>query len=220
MEPNIEEWANEFITAYYSSVVYSKKDVSKFYDPDNAIIYRESLPEKTGVKLSEANNILCPYIGKGDKLFVTQFNTVPTKKGFNLSVFGRIIVNEKTNHFAQFFTIGFFENRAAIISDSLLSINVDENIQQELVEIPRPPRNKQNASRQSSKNDIPQQTQQTQKKDNENNNNSNNNNINNNSSNDKNGNNAQPTQSKNQRPLEPKSSNSKPKNSKFFFSPE
>lgn len=204
MEQNIEEWANEFVTAYYSSVVYSKRDVSKFYDPDNAIIYRESLKEKPGVKISEAADILVPRIEKGDKLMITQYNTVPTQKGFNLSVFGRTIANEKTNHFAQFFTIKFYENRAAIISDSLMNINIDEAISNELVEIPRPSHAKQNASHQQ--NSSPKTEVQQQQA-----------NVDNNSSNNKENGNTNPP------PAQQKSKNTKskkPKNNKFYFTPD
>lgn len=220
MEQNIEEWTNEFITAYYSSVVYSKRDVSKFYDPDNAIIYRDSLKEKSGIKISEAIDILVPYIGKGDKLMINQFTSVPIKKGFNLTVFGQTTVNEKTSQFIQFFTIEFFENRAAIISDSLMNIN-SEVAQNDLVEIPRPSHAKQNAFHQkpsSSKSEVPQQQQQNEinNSNNDNNTNTNSNTNNNTTSNTNNDSNSSlPAQQNNKAPK-----NKKSKNSKFRFTPE
>lgn len=137
MENPIEEWAQEFITAYYTSVVYSKNEVVKFYDPENAKIYREDLQDKPGISLNESLNTLVPRLAKGDRLIITQYNAVPIENGFNLSVFGKKISPENTSNFAQFFTLVFVQGRAVVVADSLQNLSF-EHSEENLVQVPRP----------------------------------------------------------------------------------
>ena len=135
---DIETWAKEFIVAYYSTATYSIKQLFKFYDQENAVIYRECLQDKTAVSLKGNHNLIWQKMSQGSKLVINNYNTIPIENGFNISVFGRIIYPENTKCFSQFFTLEFVQERAVIVSDSLQFLDINQYDESGLVAIEAP----------------------------------------------------------------------------------
>jgi hypothetical protein len=119
--------AEEFIAAYYQSLVYKTQDIPKFYDPDNAIIWRKSVDSRLGVKFSEAiakdKDILVPHIERGSTVSVLEFQVMPNDRGFVLNVIGKIARGATSTLFNQVFTICRREDRVFIVGDSLNFLN-------------------------------------------------------------------------------------------------
>lgn len=132
---NIDSFAAEFVVAYYTACVYDFRSVIKFYDPEKALIYRQSLPDGKPAKVNEAKHFIVPILKGHEKLVVLNYTFNPlsinndTENGtqyFNVVTIGKIVKDEKEglfSQFSQFFTLEFVNNeRVAIISDSLTII--------------------------------------------------------------------------------------------------
>lgn len=130
--PNLPDLTAEFVVAYYTASVYDFRSVIKFYDPEKAQIYRQSLPSGKPTNVNEAKQVLVPNLKGHEKLIIQNytFNPLPlfpeNENGinyFNIVVIGKIVKSEKDNlisQFSQFFTLEILNNeRIAIISDSL-----------------------------------------------------------------------------------------------------
>ena len=111
----------EFVVAYYTYFVHHKEEVVKFYDQDNATVWRKELGSDVGVSLKDGKQFLVPEIARGSSVTVSSYNAVRIENGIALVVNGHIVYEgETTAHmFSQFFTLTSFCDRVFIESDSL-----------------------------------------------------------------------------------------------------
>ena len=111
----------EFVVAYYTCFVHHKEDVAKFYDQDNAMVWRKDLGSDVGVNIKGAMGLLVPEIAKGSSVTISSYNAVPIENGLALVVNGYIVYEGETkaHMFSQFFTLASFCDRVFIESDSL-----------------------------------------------------------------------------------------------------
>lgn len=133
---DIANLASEFVCAYYTAAVYDFRSTIKFYDPEKAQIYRQSLPDGKPAKVNDAKHFIAPDLRGHERLTVLNYsyNSLPLNNNnsenqtryFNVIVIGQIVKNEKEgllSQFSQFFTLEIINNeRVAIISDSLTVI--------------------------------------------------------------------------------------------------
>jgi hypothetical protein len=102
----MSEPAAEFVRAYYTSLVYHQGDVSKYYDQDNASIWRAELHSTESVPFPEAEALLFPEIEAGSTVTISDFNILRLpNSGFAIVVHGRIAFNYTTRAFSQYFTL-------------------------------------------------------------------------------------------------------------------
>lgn len=154
--------AQNFIVLYYNFAATCKNDINKFYD-QNALVWRSG--SSKAIKLSEINERLFPEVKHGSEFNVVDYSVVPVEenKAFNLTVTGNFSYNkENIQAFTQCFTLKYFDEKAAIISDSLFITPVDSIVvpEKELVECP-PYERKQMRARQ---NKQKEQKEQKEKK--------------------------------------------------------
>lgn len=131
---DIAKLAAEFVVAYYTTSVYDFRSTIKFYDPEKALIYRQTLPDGKPSKVNEAKQFIALDLRGHERLIVLNYSTNPLPLNntenqtlyFNVAVIGKIVKNEKEglfSQFSQFFTLEIINNeRIAIISDSLTVI--------------------------------------------------------------------------------------------------
>jgi hypothetical protein len=78
--------ASDFVRGYYASLVYTPADLVKFYDEDNATVWRDELGERPVPRIQTDS---------GPQVAVTTFTVLPLESGFSLVVNGDIAFRER-----------------------------------------------------------------------------------------------------------------------------
>lgn len=109
------ELAANFVVAYYTSFVYKKDDIAKFYD-ENAVINRPSFSSPK--PLSQARLELAVSFQDGSVLNVSSYNATASEETILLNVTGYLNFNEIKRPFIQNFVLQEKYGRIFIIIDS------------------------------------------------------------------------------------------------------
>ena len=108
----------QFIQAYYSTLIQNANDLSKFYDQE-ASIWRESFGNGESKKVEDCKDNLFPAVQQGSEVAITSFADNSFPGGFHISVFGHIIKDSITSVFNQTFVLLQRSDRIFIVSDAL-----------------------------------------------------------------------------------------------------
>jgi hypothetical protein len=114
--------ASEFVMAYYTHLAYQPSDLPKFYDQDNARVWRSSLPSNIGVPFSTLGPQFIPDIPEGSSVTVLNYNVLPLETGLAVVVHGSLVCESFAKLFDQFFTLEQVADRFFITGDSLTLI--------------------------------------------------------------------------------------------------
>ena len=108
----------QFVQAYYATLVNTKNDLIKFYQPE-AMIWRESLGSGKGIKLADYKEDLFVELPRGCEISVTDFTENVFQGGIHITVFGHILDDDKTIVFTQSFVLLECSDRYCVVSDTL-----------------------------------------------------------------------------------------------------
>lgn len=132
---DISTVATEFISAYYYKLSFSPAEVPKFYDQENALIWRQELERRDGVDFNTASKFLVPEIVKGSKVVIYDYTMLKNEKGFLLTVCGYIKhENEEKKEFQQIFEVEEIDGKYAIVKDILRYAKYTKEEQEEELE--------------------------------------------------------------------------------------
>jgi hypothetical protein len=114
------EIAQEFVRAYYTSLVYQRGKLRKYYDQDNATIWRDQLNSPNSIPFAQAEAFLIPDIDTGSTVTISDFNSLRLpNNGLAIVVHGTISFGNQTRVFGQYFILSEVSDRYFVMSDSL-----------------------------------------------------------------------------------------------------
>jgi hypothetical protein len=120
----MSEIAQEFVRAYYTSLVYQRADLRKYYDQQNATIWRTQLNSTDSLPFAQADAFLIPDIETGSTVTISDFNSLRLPdNGLAIVVNGSIGIDTTTRLFGQYFILSEVSDRYFVMSDSLSFTN-------------------------------------------------------------------------------------------------
>lgn len=112
--------ANEFIVAYYRTLVFAHKDLSKFYNEDTGSIWRTGGNGRQGaIAFPKAKRELALHLGKQSSVKILSYAVLPISQGGMSIVVNGEIVDQSVQGFNQCFTLSSVQDRLVIDADVL-----------------------------------------------------------------------------------------------------
>jgi hypothetical protein len=112
--------AEEFVRAYYAHLVYHPEELFKFYDQENATVWRSEVGDGVAVQFPQSLAFLVPAIDEGSKVTVTKFAALPLPSAISLVVHGTVVGPLASRAFVQVFTLSeVVPDRYFVVSDYL-----------------------------------------------------------------------------------------------------
>lgn len=121
-----KEIGEQFVQAYYTTLIQNRNDLTKFYDKE-AMIWRDSFGNGEGKNFESAKPDLFVKISHGCDVSVTGYSFNNFHGGIHVFVNGHILDNDLVYVFVQSFVILEKSERYFIVSDTL-KINETEKI--------------------------------------------------------------------------------------------
>ena len=114
----MQKIGQQFIQAYYATLLQQKDELPKFYDQE-AAIWRDSFESGESKKVEDCKDILALNVPQGSEVAITSFADNSFPGGSHISVYGHIISNENTKVFNQTFVLVQRSDRTLVVSDAL-----------------------------------------------------------------------------------------------------